>query len=104
VQTVEVWMPPDTWQGISGHLANLILTEIAAGLPDGAKYSAAKSATDRAAWRVVLKHGAEKTEAQARIIIKQWLKSGVLEEFTYHDETQRKPLKGLRVNNAKRPT
>jgi hypothetical protein len=45
VQTVEVWMPPDTWQGISAHLANLILTDINAGMPEGVRYSAVKSAT-----------------------------------------------------------
>lgn len=104
VQTVECWTPPDAWQGISNHLANLILTEIDAGMAEGVRYSSVKQATDRAAWRVVLKHAPDKTEAQARIVVKQWLKSGVLEEFTYHDEGQRKALKGVRVNDAKRPS
>jgi hypothetical protein len=52
----------------------------------------------------VTNHAPEKTEAQAQIIVKQWLKAGVLEEFTYHDDKQRKPLKGVRVVDAKRPS
>ena len=98
VQTVKVWLPPDAWQGIDAALQKLILADIEAGLPDGSHYSAAKQATDRAAWNVVLKHAPDKTEAQARIIIKAWLKNETLVEFTYQDEKARKPRKGVRVN------
>ena len=100
VQAATVWQPPDAWQDFSRELERLILVEIEAGLPDGRKYSASKQAqaTDRAAWRAVVKHAPDKSEAQAIVIIKSWLKRGTLIEFRYHDEKQRKELKGVRVN------
>ena len=47
-------------------------------MPDGNRYSDAPNATDRAAWKVVLEHAPDKTETQAREIIKTWVKNGVL--------------------------
>ena len=46
----------------------------------------------------------EKTEDQAREVIKTWVKNGVLEHYDYENPTTRKQVKGLRVNPAKRPT
>jgi hypothetical protein len=63
--------------------------------------SATKSAW--AAWRVVAKHAPGKTEAQAREIIKVWVKNGVLENREYDNPASRKPAKGLYLDATKRP-
>ena len=104
VQTVETWTPHDAWADLSGHLLNRILDDIDAGLPDGNRYTDAPRATDRAAWHIVTKHAPSKTEADARRIIKTWVKNGVLTAETYENPATRKDVKGLRVENAKRPT
>ncbi len=104
VQTVEVWTPPDAWDGLSSHLLNRILDEIDAGLPDGNRYSDGSRAGDRAAWRAVTKHAPDKTEPEARRIIKTWTKNGVLVSQDCENPTTRKTVKGLRVVNGKRPT
>ena len=104
VQTVEPWEPPATWSGLDSVLANRILDDIEAGLPNGSRYSAAGKAEDRAAWRVVIKHTPDKTEKQAREIIKTWLKNGTLSTEDYEDPEQRKKRSGLRVNPQKRPS
>jgi AAA domain len=105
VQTVERWQPPDTWGALDAPLLNRILDDLEAGLPRGSRYSAApKAGDDRAAWRVVVRHAQDKTEAQAREIIRAWLKSGTLYAEDYEDPDQRKTRAGLRVNPTKRPS
>jgi hypothetical protein len=104
VQTVEPWTPPDTWAGLTSLLLNQILTDIDAGIPDGNHYSDAARAGDRAAWRIIIKHAPDKSEAAARQIIKAWVQSGLLVHVEYENPATRKPVKGLRVDNAKRPS
>jgi hypothetical protein len=104
VQTIEEWTPPDTWAGLSHRVLNQILTDIDAGLPDGNLYSDGPNVTDRAAWRVVAKHAPEKSEAAARQIVKTWVRTGVLRHHEYANPITRKPVKGLRVDPAKRPS
>jgi len=65
--------------------------------------SGSGAAKDRAAWQVVVEHAASKTEAQAREVIKTWLRTGILLAEEYRDNTSRKMRKGLKVNDAKRP-
>jgi hypothetical protein len=103
VQTVEVWKPPGLFADIGIPTLNDILDEIDAGLPDGNRYSNAPN-TDRPAWRVIKKHCHGKTEGPAREIIKTWIKSGLLVEKEYDNPTTRKSVKGLWVDNLKRPT
>lgn len=104
VQTVEMWQPPKTWEGLSSIQLNAALTEIEAGMPNGQRYSDAAKADDRAAWRVVQRHCLDRTEAQCREIIKTWVKNGVLYSEAYDDLVERKPRKGLRVDPSKRPS
>jgi hypothetical protein len=104
VQTVEPWTPPDVWADLSSPLLNDVLTEIDAGLPDGERYSDAAQARSRAAWRVVLKHAPDKTEKQAREIIKTWVKNGVLVASEYENPKWRKSEIGLRLDATKRPS
>ena len=105
VQTIEPWTPPDTWAALDSALLNRILDDIEAGCPDGtSRYSTASSAKERAAWKVVDRHAPDKTEKQARDIIKTWLKSGALYNEEYEDAAARKKFLGLRVNHTKRPS
>ena len=102
IQTVKCWTPPDTFAGVAAATWNAIIDEISAGHPDGRRYTNANNATDRAAWKIVVKH-IDRTEAQARVIINTWVKNQVLLAEDYGDPVKRKPLKGLTGNPAKRP-
>lgn len=104
VQTVIPWKPPETFGDLSGDLLNKVLTIIDGGLPDGDRYSSAPSAGKRAAWKVMKQHAPAKTDAQARDIIKAWVKNGVLEQDDYLSPVTHKMVSGLTVNNAKRPS
>lgn len=104
VQTIEPWKVPDLWDGLSHLLLNDILSAIDRGLPDGSRYSDHGAAKDRAAWKVVLQHAPDRTEKQARQIIRTWVKTGLLTMKDYDDPVIRKPAKGLTVNHAKRPS
>jgi hypothetical protein len=103
VQTVETWTPPDMWEGLTRQLLNEILTDIDAGLPDGNRYTDQRNATDRAAWRVIVKHAPHTTEANARGIIKAWVKNQLLVSDDCENPVTRKSVKGLRVDSTKRP-
>jgi hypothetical protein len=104
VHTVELWSPPDIWAGVNYDVINKILNAIDEGIGDGNFYSSVAAAgADRAAWRVVLRFAPDKTEGQARDIIKAWKRSGVLEEFEYTNPKTRKDVKGLKTNATKRP-
>ena len=103
VQTVEPWSPPDTWAETDDALLNRILSEIDAGMPDGTFYSAGPKAQTRAAWSVICKFAPQKSEAQAREMIRVWIKNGLLVERDYDNPATRKPAKGLHVDDAKRP-
>ena len=104
VQVAVPWSPPHLWRDLTAPVANRILDKIDAGLPDGNRYSNHHSAKERAAWRVVAKSAPTKTEAQARLIIAAWVKSGVLVVEEYQSPTTFKMVNGLRVDDARRPT
>jgi hypothetical protein len=104
VQTIEPWTPPDAWKGLSHFILNRILDDIEAGLPDGNKFTASPNSGEREAWRVVRKHVPDKTEGQAKEIIKTWVRKGTLIRQGYHNPATRKDVKGLRVDPARRPT
>jgi DNA polymerase I-like protein with 3'-5' exonuclease and polymerase domains len=103
VQAVERWQPPEVWGDISAEALNAILDDLAAGLPDGRRYSSHNRAEGREAWQVVQRHCAGKPEAQCREMIRQWIKAGVLIEKDYDDPVARKERKGLFLNPEKRP-
>jgi hypothetical protein len=104
VQVVEPWSPPDIWADVNYDVINKILNTIDAGTGDGNFYSSvAAAAADRAAWRVVLRFAPDKTEGQAREMIRAWRRSGVLEDFEYTNPKTRKDVKGLKTSAAKWP-
>jgi AAA domain len=101
VQVVEQWFPPDTWAGADNDLLDRILTTIDNGLPDGNCYTDAANVKDRAAWRVVLEHMPDKTEKQAREMIKIWVENEVLKRREYENPKTRKMVAGLWLDRKK---
>lgn len=96
---------PDEWAGITPEVANDMLDIIGMGIPDAEGrteyYSARPQDPDRWAGRVVMQYAFDnpahaKNEGTARRVIKQWIETGLLEEFSYRSEKQRKDRKGLR--------
>jgi hypothetical protein len=106
VQTVEPWIPPETWADLSNDTLAQIRAAIDSGLPGGHYYTDAAKTTERAAWRVVQRFAPGKSEAQCREIIRTWVNNGVLEYFKYKSPTHRTTTRGLRVvgSNPKEET
>jgi hypothetical protein len=105
VQTVVPWNPPRVWEGLSSVILHTVLTEIDTGMPNGQRYTDAGGGKgDRAAWKVVQKHCADRSEGQCREIIKTWVKNGVLYVVEYDDPVDRKKRKGYRLDASKRPS
>jgi hypothetical protein len=103
VQTVEVWVPPDAWIGMNVRACNEVLDAIDAGLDDGNRYTDDPKG-ERAAWRVIVKKVPDKTEADAKRIVRTWVTNGVLTKLKYTNPATRQPVTGLEVNPAKRPS
>jgi hypothetical protein len=78
VQTVERWYPSSFWAGFTNAALNQILDKIDAGPYDGARYSPAPNAKERAAWPVILETYPDLGEKQAKSMIATWIKNGVL--------------------------
>ena len=91
VQTVEPWTPPEVWTDLSIDLLNRILTTIDAGLPDGNRFTDGPRSPERSAWKVIVEHAPTKTEAQAREVVRMWVKNGVLvrRDYTTHRHARR---------------
>ena len=49
------------------------------------------------------RHLPDKSEEQARLIIKAWKKSGLIVLEPYHDDDEREDKQGFAVDNSKRP-
>lgn len=102
IQAIERWYPPDHFKGIADAIWNRILDDIDAGAADGGRYTDhAKAKKERQAWRVVARHS-EKTEAQAKLIIRAWKANGVITLEKYHDTAERKDRLGFVVDDCKR--
>ena len=91
---------PDEWAGMTEHVVNKILTRIEAGLGDGEMYSMRPQDKTRWAGSVILEYifdrpDHRKTEGQAKMILKRWLKEGLIEEGEYRSEKQRKDRRGI---------
>jgi hypothetical protein len=103
VQTAEKWTAPQSFDGVNTYIANEILNEIDRGLADGTRYSSHHRAGEREARHVIQRHLPQKTDKQARKIIKTWEENGVLHQKEYEDPRTRKPRLGLYLNPANRP-
>lgn len=96
---------PDEWRGLDDAAVNHILSQLDAGIPteDGteAYYSAQPQSKERWAGNLITGYcfddmADNKNDAQAKSIIRQWLKTGLIEEFEYFCAKQRKDRKGVR--------
>lgn len=104
VQAIRRWTPPATWDGLTSTALNAVLDDIAAGPCDGEMYTHGNKATDRAAWQVVHRHAPQKTPAQCRQIIAEWIESGLLTVVEYRSPSQRRMRQGLGIDCSKRPS
>lgn len=94
---------PDEWSGMTNEVINTILAQIDAGVQnaEGEEYfSPNAQAKSRWVGNLITDYPfarAEdfKTAAQAKMIVKTWLNSGLLEELTYYSASQRKERTGV---------
>lgn len=97
---------PDEWKGMTDKVVNDMLRMIDLGPKtiDGSQeyYSIRPQDKDRFVGRVITTYAFDdpkhtKNEGQAKRIIKTWHERGMLEEFEYRSEAQRKERKGVRA-------
>jgi hypothetical protein len=101
VGVIETWEPPNVWDGMVD--ANGVLDRIAAGMPDGEPYTdSRRHPATRWAGNLVMRE-LDCSPDQAANVINTWLRNGVL-EVTSYETGNRKERRGLRVNDARRPT
>ena len=101
VGVVEAWEPPNVWNGMAE--PNTILDRIAAGPEPGEQYTDSRRhpATRWAGNVVTQELGCSKD--QAANVINTWIKNGVLVVTEYQDP-HRNARRGLRVDDARRPS
>jgi hypothetical protein len=96
------WQPPNVRALLTPIVARQILEDIDAGLDGGTRrYSDASAATDRAAWKVVIRHIPDYPEKQARKLVQEWVKNGFLVKREYDDPMERKPRDGIYAPSEK---
>jgi hypothetical protein len=95
VQAAEIWKPPELFASVAGDAINAVLEKLAAGMPNGSKYSTAPSATSRVAWKVLQEAWPEKSEGQCRAMLAIWIKNGVIATDSYYDQNERKERVGI---------
>ncbi|TWI35294.1 AAA domain-containing protein [Mesorhizobium tianshanense] len=100
VQAIEPWSPPDLMAGMGKDTATRILMEIRDGPGDGERYSNATGAKERCVSRAFELHEPGKTASDARQIVKQWIKDGVVRVGDYYSPAKRKQQQGLFVSIA----
>jgi hypothetical protein len=105
VGAIAAWKPPSPFADLDAARANAALDAIAAGPGEGLLYTATRGGfgnNERWAGRVL--EGFGLTPGAAARVLAQWLRNGVLTEVEYRDPAQRRTRRGVRVNDAKRPT
>lgn len=83
---------------------NRVLDAIADGPTKGSLYSSSKRGGSKRWAGDVLHDLLGMNDKQASTVIATWLKSGLLVETEYHDPDARRTMRGVRIENAKRPT
>ena len=100
------WQPPSPFADLTRPpTPTARSTLIAAGPGEGLLYTAHRrgpEVSERWAGRVLERFGLD--EGMAARVLAQWLRNGVLEETDFRDPQQRRARRGLKVNDAKRPT
>ncbi|HVA91055.1 MAG TPA: hypothetical protein VNL71_14575, partial [Chloroflexota bacterium] len=97
------WKPPSVFQDTTGAGLNAALDRISQGPEPGIRFAASRQggATRWAGNVLISELGVN--DKQAKAMLSQWLKSGLLYEEEYTDPW-RKTAKGVSVDDSKRPT
>jgi hypothetical protein len=95
------WEPPSPWEGLSLLKAIDALQDIDDGPGKDEQFTVTLSSKDRTRWAgsVLVKIG--RSEAQAKVILREWVANGVLIEGSYRSPSQRKDRTGVRVDPEK---
>lgn len=104
VAAITSWEPPNLWARMSPADLNRAL-DIIATPPAGWLYAPTRRGQSSARWAgQVVRDVLDCSDDVADQVIKTWLRNGTLVLTEYHDADQRKARKGVRVNDAHRPT
>jgi RecA-family ATPase len=99
VQTIERWVPTPPTQDMTWPMIIRILEKIDAGPVIGEFYTGAIQAKERWAGVVLVEEG--KSDAQAKAILREWQRSGLLEEGQYLSFKARRRIGCLRLNHER---
>jgi len=102
VGVMEPWEPPDAFDGVTNETAREVLLTIHKQFEDGSRWSVQARAKHYVGY-LIKESFLNKTEIDAKNIIKTWLASGVLVEEIYENEN-RKQRKCVTVDLEKLPT
>jgi hypothetical protein len=104
VAAIIPWEPTNVWQATPVADLNAAIDTIRDGPSPGVLFTATRRGSSSARWagNVLCKEFAV-TESQAGQMIAAWLKDGLLWEDTYYHSEFRRQVKGVRVNENKRP-
>ncbi len=91
---------PDQWAGMTDRVVNDILTLINTGPEEGEHWSI--RVQDKARWAgnvitgyVFQDSANNKSDSQAKSILREWMQNGLIEEIEYRSASQRKDKKGV---------
>ena len=104
VVAAEPWTPPSVWRDTTPADLNAALDRIAAGPAPGALYTPTQRGGSARWCGQALMDTIGIEEPQAKNIVSQWLKEGVLIVSQYRHADLRRDVPGVTVDNAKRPT
>lgn len=98
VQAIEPWQPPELMAGLdSAETIERVLAEIRRGMDNGERYSNAASAKSRCVSKAFERAGVAKPPADARLIVSDWIKKGMVRVEMYRSSQTRRELGGLYV-------
>lgn len=100
VQVTVKWTPPSAWDGVGEEGKDAVLDQIDQGPEEGERYGPRQQAGDRWAGHVVVDL-LGKSPSEAATILKEWVRTGVLEVKSYHSASQRKTRQGVFVRRER---
>lgn len=103
VAAIIPWEPTNVWQATTATDINAAIDTIRDGPSPGMLFTASRRGNSGRWCGQVLCDAFAVTETQAGKMIAAWFKSGLLWEDSYTHPEWRRPTKGVRVNESKRP-
>ncbi len=104
VAVVWPWRPPNLWKEHNSTDLNLALDGISNGPEHGVLYTVTRQGGGSRWAGNVLVQVLGVNDKQASTMIAKWKENGLLEEIEYTHPKWRRPVAGVRVNDAKRPS